>query len=118
MKIKLWHLLIIITTCIEHQSLADEIKIPIATQAPELQAVVRPKLGMSKALVKNQFGAPIKENTAKGSPPISSWEYADFLVYFENDHAIHSVLKAKQHESANIVIEEEVEMKEEDLKLK
>jgi hypothetical protein len=97
---------------------AEEIKIPVGSQMPELNSVARPKTGMTKTSVKSQFGEPAKENPAKGQPPISSWEYADFIVYFESDHVIHSVLKPKLHESRETVIEETVEMKEEDLILK
>lgn len=97
---------------------AENIKIPVGSQMPELDNTARPKTGMTKTLVKNQFGEPAKENSAKGQPPISSWEYADFVVYFESDHVIHSVLKPKQHAFSETVIEETVEMKEEDLKLK
>ncbi|MES2824780.1 MAG: hypothetical protein V4732_14345 [Pseudomonadota bacterium] len=97
---------------------AENIKIPVGSQMPELDNTARPKTGMTKSLVKNQFGEPTKENPAKGQPPISSWEYADFIVYFESDHVIHSVLKPKHHESTETVIEETVEMKEEDLILK
>ncbi len=97
---------------------AEDIKIPVGSQMPELNSVDRPKTGMTKTLVKSQFGEPAKENPAKGQPPISSWEYVDFIVYFESDHVIHSVLKPKKHESTETVIEETVEMKEDDLKLK
>jgi hypothetical protein len=27
-----------------------------------------------------------------GKPPISRWEYPGFIVYFESDHVIHSVV--------------------------
>ncbi len=97
---------------------AENIKIPVGSQMPELDNTARPKTGMTKTLVKNQFGEPAKQNPAKGQPPISSWEYADFIVYFESDHVIHSVLKPRRHESTETVIEETVEMKEEDLTLK
>ena len=29
---------------------------------------------------------------AVGKPPISRWEYPGFVVYFEHDHVIHSVV--------------------------
>ena len=101
-----------------HLVSAENIKIPIGSQMPELSDVARPKTGMIKTTVKTQFGEPTKENPAKGTPPISSWEYTDFIVYFESDHVIHSVLKPKQHDTRETVIEETVEMKEDDLRLK
>lgn len=96
--------------------IADDIKIPIGTQLPESTQTVRPTTGTTKARVKSQFGAPIKENTPKGNPPISNWEYAEFTVYFENDHVIHSVVKPRLHENKEIIIETADEMSEDDLK--
>lgn len=87
---------------------AEEIKIPIGSQSPELNNISRPTMGMSKARVKGLYGAPQKENAAKGKPPISSWEYADFIVYFEYDHVIDSVIKPIYHESTVTVVKEAV----------
>lgn len=98
--------------------IAEEIKIPVGEQTPELEQVARPQMGASKASVRAKFGEPVKEKAAVGNPPISNWEYADFTVYFENDHVIHSVLKAKYHETKTTVIEHEDVMSEDDLKLK
>ncbi len=104
--------------------LAEDIKIPIGTQTPESTQIARPTTGATKAHVKSQFGTPIKENTPKGNPPISNWEYAEFTVYFENDHVIHSVIKPRlhgdkeAHESKEVIIETIDEMSEDDLKLK
>jgi hypothetical protein len=98
--------------------IAEDIKIPVGQQTPELEQIARPQLGASKASVKAKFGEPVKEKAAVGNPPISNWEYTDFIVYFENDHVIHSVLKPKYHESKETVIEHEDVMSEDDLKLK
>ena len=97
---------------------AENLKVPIGTQTPESQQIARPTTGTTKAQVKSQFGEPLKENPAKGKPPISNWEYAAFTVYFENDHVIHSVVKPTLHESKEIIIETTDEMPEDDLKLK
>ena len=96
-------------------SLAETIKLPVGSQS-SLQHLF-PKMGTSKAQVKGQFGEPIKENPAKGNPPISNWEYAEFTVYFEYDHVIHSVVKPKLRESKETVIETTDEMSEDELKL-
>ncbi len=98
--------------------LAEDIKIPIGTQTPESKQIAHPATGATKAQVKSQFGVPIKENAAKGNPPISTWEYTEFTVYFENNHVIHSVVKPKLQESKEIIIETVDEMSEDDLKLK
>jgi|GEM_PF-372525 len=87
---------------------ADQIKIPVGSQSAEMNNIARPSLGMSKSLVKSQYGAPITEKPAVGKPPISSWEYAHFIVYFEYDHVIDSVLKATYHESTTTVVRETI----------
>ncbi len=98
-------------------ALADDVKIPLGEQA-RAQHIATPTTGLSKAQVKSQYGEPQKENPAKGKPPISSWDYGEFTVYFENDHVIHSVVKPKLHKSEEIKIETTDEMPEENLKLK
>ncbi len=50
-----------------------------------------PRRGMSKAAVIKRFGAPLSRSPAVGKPPISSWKYPGYRVYFENDRVIHSV---------------------------
>jgi hypothetical protein len=42
--------------------------------------------------VSTKFGTPTSKVPAVGRPPISRWEYPGFVVYFENDHVIHSVV--------------------------
>lgn len=54
-------------------------------------AADRPSRGMSEQNVEARFGAPAAKVAAVGEPPISRWEYADFVVYFEYDKVIHSV---------------------------
>lgn len=95
---------------------AENIKLPVGAQTTASQQLL-PKKGASKAQVKSQFGEPLKENPAKGQPPISNWEYAEFIVYFEYDHVIHSVVKPKLQESKETVIETTDEISEDDLKL-
>lgn len=51
----------------------------------------RPSRGMSEQSVEARFGAPAAKVAAVGEPPISRWEYADFIVYFEHDKVIHAV---------------------------
>lgn len=56
--------------------------------------VAAPARGMSMAQVASKFGDPVSKVPAVGNPPISRWEYAGFVVYFERDHVIHSVVSA------------------------
>lgn len=53
----------------------------------------KPARGISKAQVEARFGSPLAMIAAVGEPPISRWEYAGFVVYFEHDHVIHAVVK-------------------------
>lgn len=48
---------------------------------------------MTQASVESKFGAPNSKVAAVGEPPISRWEYQNFVVYFEYDRVIHAVLK-------------------------
>lgn len=54
-------------------------------------SVTVPGRGMLKDQVEERFGAPLEKVPAVGEPPISSWVYNGFTVYFEYDHVIHSV---------------------------
>ena len=53
----------------------------------------KPTRGMTQDSVQANFGAPQNTVAAVGEPPISRWEYADFVVFFEYDKVIHSVTK-------------------------
>jgi hypothetical protein len=46
---------------------------------------------MSQASVESTYGSPNSKVPAVGDPPISRWEYGDFIVFFEYDKVIHSV---------------------------
>jgi hypothetical protein len=54
--------------------------------------VATPARGMTMNQVASKFGAPVTKVPAVGKPPISRWEYPGFIVYFEADHVIHSVV--------------------------
>ena len=53
----------------------------------------KPTRGMTQESVQANFGSPQSTTAAVGEPPISRWEYADFVVFFEYDRVIHSVTK-------------------------
>jgi hypothetical protein len=53
----------------------------------------KPTRGMSQESVQANFGAPQSMVAAIGEPPISRWEYAGFVVFFEHSLVIHSVSK-------------------------
>ncbi len=54
--------------------------------------VERPTRGMSMDGVLQRFGEPASRRGPVGDPPISTWEYGDFVVYFERNHVIHAVV--------------------------
>ncbi len=53
----------------------------------------KPTRGMSQESVQANFGSPQSTVAAVGDPPISRWEYAEFVVFFEHDRVIHAVTK-------------------------
>ncbi|MDH5358757.1 MAG: hypothetical protein OEY48_02990 [Gammaproteobacteria bacterium] len=56
------------------------------------EGVVRPTQGMTMAEVEQKFGPAEQKNPAVGEPPITRWVYKDFVVFFEHNQVIHSVV--------------------------
>ncbi len=54
--------------------------------------VATPVRGMTMEQVAAKFGAPTNKLPAVGRPPISRWDYPGFVVYFERNYVIHSVV--------------------------
>lgn len=59
----------------------------------------RPTRGMNMDQVRNQWGSPLAESSPVGEPPISSWRYLGFTVYFEYSTVLHSVVARAMPES-------------------
>ena len=53
----------------------------------------KPSRGMTEDQVRAEYGSPSSTVAAVGDPPISRWEYTDFVVFFEYDRVIHAVTK-------------------------
>ena len=53
----------------------------------------RPSSGMTADSVESKFGAPEAKIAPVGDPPITRWEYKDFVVFFEYDRVIHTVVR-------------------------
>jgi hypothetical protein len=68
---------------------ADELRVESAQTA----ATDVPARGMTMDTVQSRFGSPSQKLAAVGDPPITRWEYPSYVVYFEYQHVIHSVLK-------------------------
>jgi hypothetical protein len=81
---------------------AEEITVPIGQQAQGKRSMDRPATGMSQNQVRSYFGEPLSWKSPVGDPPISRWEYEDFVVYFEYDHVVHTVLKYSGENNANV----------------
>lgn len=71
---------------------AERITIPLGQQG-EAWNVQAPRTGLSKSQVEESYGPPISRKGPVGDPPIYTWEYEKFRVYFEGEHVIHSVVK-------------------------
>ncbi len=50
-----------------------------------------PARGTRMTAVEAALGAPSERHAAVGNPPITRWDYPDFVVFFENDRVIHAV---------------------------
>lgn len=65
-----------------------------------------PNRGMSMSQVERTWGAPQRKMSPRGGdtkkhPQINRWEYANFIVYFEHSHVIHSVLNTPAGNNTN-----------------
>lgn len=72
---------------------ADVVKIPVGQQAAQEQVGAKPRNGMDKAEVAQRFGEPRDRRGPVGDPPISVWDYGEYVVYFEQDTVLHTVAK-------------------------
>ena len=61
--------------------------------------VERPTSGMTAENVEAKFGAPEARMAPVGDPPITRWEYKEFIVFFEYDRVIHAVVKRQPSSS-------------------
>ena len=61
-------------------------------------SIETPARGTSMSAVEAKFGAPANKTDPVGSggqmPPITKWFYPNFVVVFENDKVIHTVVVA------------------------
>ena len=56
------------------------------------QSTGTPSRGLTMQAVLQQFGEPLKRARTVGNPPISTWHYAGYKVYFERDVVLHTVI--------------------------
>jgi len=76
-------------------AMADDVAMPNSQPAQqEAPAPLKlPPRGSNMSSVEAAYGAPVQRDAAVGQPPITRWEYSNFIVYFEYEHVIHSVVK-------------------------
>ena len=63
-----------------------------------LEGLPRPKPGMTRENVTKVFGKPKKTGEPVGRPPIVKWYYENYVVYFEGDFVINTVMKKPKFE--------------------
>ena len=73
---------------------ADVIKIANSS-AQVVEHANAPRRGINQADVLKDFGEPFSKEAAVGKPPISSWSYSRYDVYFEGNLVLHTVAKQK-----------------------
>ncbi|RMG51426.1 MAG: hypothetical protein D6717_12900 [Gammaproteobacteria bacterium] len=54
----------------------------------------RPQRGMTMDQVRERFGEPAESRGPVGDPPITTWNYGDFIVVFEGKYVLHTVNKS------------------------
>ena len=64
----------------------------IIDEVRQADRMALPKNGQNKATVEARFGTPTQKLAAVGDPPISSWKYDKYSVYFEYDLVLFTVL--------------------------
>ena len=84
---------IFITFMFAQITFAERLKTPVGSQAANKKHMAIPERGKTKQDIKRQFGEPQARTSAVGEPPISSWQYQDYVTYFEHDKVIHSVFR-------------------------
>lgn len=72
---------------------------------PTEETIGLPHTGMSMQQVDSLFGEPAEKLDSVGKPPITTWRYADFNVYFENQRVLHSVRFVPYVRPMQIIVE-------------
>lgn len=72
---------------------AQNMDMSATDRSATFDAAGKPTRGMTQDAVQANFGAPAETRAPIGDPPITRWEYAEFVVFFEYDKVIHSVSK-------------------------
>lgn len=84
--------LAVLTLSASGMAIADSLIVD-GLEQPGEAVTERPNRGQSMEKVESVWGQPQSKQGAIGDPPISRWEYSDFIVYFEYQRVIHAVQK-------------------------
>jgi hypothetical protein len=92
MRFTSWLVSIAAALALSGPAFADELQVP----NPSTSAGT-PASGMSMETVEAKYGAPTRRVPAVGGgtaaqPPITRWEYPGFVVYFEHNLVVHTVV--------------------------
>jgi len=68
-----------------------DVIVPVGQQGSSTTEL--PEQGQKLEMVLEQFGDPKVEHNTVGEPPITRWDYEDFIVVFEDDTVIQAVRK-------------------------
>ncbi|MDG2502621.1 MAG: hypothetical protein P8M77_09555 [Porticoccaceae bacterium] len=79
---------------------AEHISLPIGQQTRSYELSL-PDRSMTKKAVEEAFGDPSKIKDPVGEPPITAWEYKDFVVYFEQNWVLHAVVRHPNNNSTS-----------------
>ncbi|MDF2445352.1 MAG: hypothetical protein K0S46_588 [Moraxellaceae bacterium] len=63
----------------------------LAIAAPIYAETALPSAGMNMQAVESQFGKPASKSSPVGHPPITRWDYGDYVVVFERSSVVNSV---------------------------
>jgi len=72
--------------------IAEEVRVSVKNQIEQGLQEDLPRRGLSESSVRNRWGAPQSVTGPVGEPPIRQWHYDNFVVYFEHNRVIHSVI--------------------------
>lgn len=64
----------------------------LITAVKQEASVPRPSCCMTMTEVEQKYGAPHEKLAAVGNPPITRWVYTRYVVYFERNLVIHTVV--------------------------
>ena len=88
-SIRVMFLLSLVSGLFVPAATADTLLVESVQSAPD---VSRPERGMTMEQVLQTWGEPQQRIGPVGEPPISHWIYPDFVVYFESNYVLHSVV--------------------------